>query len=78
MDEECGDSTPIPNQGRPAVDPHLDERAGGCCVLPQAMACAAHIKAGGWVALLEPFAVTRPGERGAQREFRLVALIGGN
>lgn len=83
MAEECGEQ-----EETTGLFPHLQgpagfalEPAGGgrdrVCDL-RVLAVAGHLRQGGWVALLEPFAVTRPGERGANREFRLVAMIEGN
>ena len=75
--EDGQHSTPVPDQGRPPAGDCLAERPGGRCVLPEAMACAAHLAAGGTVALLEPFGVTRPHTRGFQIEYRLVAMVQG-
>jgi hypothetical protein len=53
-------------------------RRGGIGICdPRMLAVAGHLAQGGWVALLEPFAVTRPGTRGFEREFRLVAIVQG-
>ena len=55
---------PIPGVGREGV-PNA------------ALAVLYHLSQGGAVALLEPFRVTRPGERGGHIEFRLAAMVHG-
>jgi len=77
MDDDGEHSTPVPDQGRAPAGGYLGEQPEGRCVLPQTMACRAHLAAGGWIALLEPFRVTRPGERGGHIEFRLAAMVHG-
>ena len=91
MDEECGEPDSIlprqqddpaetPHRGLPAGWPGIPVPAGGLVYPcdPRMLAVAGHLSQGGWCALLEPFAVVRPHTRGFQREFRLVAMIGGN
>jgi len=80
MDEDgeqadAGDILPLLlGRGEPADRP---ARMGGVD-LHTILVIAGHISQGGAVALLEPFRVTRPGERGGHIEFRLAAMIGGN
>jgi hypothetical protein len=41
------------------------------------MAVARHLSKGGWVALLEPWGATRPGQRGFTLELHAVAVLQG-
>jgi hypothetical protein len=40
------------------------------------MACAAHLAAGGWVALLQPWFIVRPGRR-PEIEMKVVGVLQG-
>jgi hypothetical protein len=61
--------------GGPPLEPAGGARTYPCD--PRVLAVAGHLAAGGWIAILEPFLVTRPGTRGFEREFRLLALVEG-
>jgi len=79
MDEDgeqadAGDILPLLlGRGEPADRP---ARMGGVD-LHTILVIAGHLSQGGAVALLEPFLVTRSGERGGTIEFRLAAMVHG-
>jgi len=65
----------LDGHARPPVAPALRGRVD--LLDPRLCVIAGHLSQGGHVALLEPFLVTRPGQRGGTLEFRLVAMVGG-
>jgi len=91
MDEECGepsdsilprqqdDAAETPHRGLPAGWQGVPLPAGGLIYPcdPRMLAVAGHLSQGGWCALLEPFLVTRSGQRGGTIEFRLAAMVHG-
>lgn len=78
MAEECGEQEDtrdiLPLLLGPGEPSDRATRPGGVD-LHTILVIARHLSQGGAIALLEPFLVTRPGQRGGTIEFRLAAMV---